>query len=80
MVAKNGVAYSSHSPPLVQQPSGEDSSLHPPTEDHVDDTHSDFGPNAPFWETPIGQDIASFGTRLKFSEEVSPNEGEHRKY
>ena len=33
-------------------------------EGRVDDTaHADFGPNASFWETPVGQAIASFGTR-----------------
>ena len=31
-------------------------------EGHVDDTRPDFGPNAPFWETPIGQAITSFST------------------
>ena len=64
VVAESEVPYSSHSPPLVQQPSREDSSLHPPVEDHVDDTRLDFGPNAPFRETPIGQAIASFGTHV----------------
>ena len=58
VVVESGVPYSSHLPPLVQHPSQEDSSLHPPTEGHVDDTRPDFGPNASFWETPIGQAIA----------------------
>ena len=76
VVAESGVPYSSHLPPLVQQPSHEDSSLHPPAEYHVDDTHLEFGPNAPFWETPIGQAIASFGTHVS-----SPkSEEECRKY
>ena len=64
VVVESGVPYSSHSPPLVQQPSRKDSSFHPPLEGHLDDTRPDFGPNAPFWETPIGQAIASFGTRV----------------
>ena len=76
VVVESGVPYSSHSPPLVQQPSWEDSSFHFPLEGHVDDTRLDFGPNAPFWETPIGQAIASFGTCVS-----SPkSEEEHRKY
>ena len=55
VVVESGVPYSSHSPPLVQQPSQGNSSFHSPLEVHVDDTtHLDFGPNAPFWETPIG--------------------------
>ena len=76
VVVESGVPYSSHFPPLVQQPSHEDSSLHPPMEDYVDDTHPDFGRNAPFWDTPIGQSIASFGTRLNSPED----EEERRKY
>ena len=68
VVVESGVPYSSHSPPLVKQHSCEDSSLHPLAEDHVDDTHHEFGPNAPFWETPIGQAIASFGTHVSSPE------------
>ena len=38
-------------------------------EGHVDDTTRPyFAPNAPFWDTPVGQAIASFGTHLKSSE------------
>ena len=64
VVMESGVPYYSHLPPLVQQPSREDSSFHSPVEGHVDDTvRPDFGPNASFWETLVGQAIASFGTR-----------------
>ena len=81
MVVESGGPYPSHSPPLVQQPSWANTSFHSPTESHVDDTtRLDYGPNAPFWDTSIGQAIASFGTRLNFSEEVSPNEEEPRQY
>ena len=70
MVAESGVPYSSRSPPLVQQPSPENTLFHSPTEGHVDDTtRPDYGPNAPFWDTSIGQAIASFGTRLNSSED-----------
>ena len=68
VVVESGVPYSSHSPPLVQQTSREDSSFHPPLEGHVDDTHPEFGHNAPFWETPIGQAITSFDTRVSSPE------------
>ena len=65
VVVESGVPYSSHSPPLVQYPSQGDSSFHSPMEGHVDDTTCpDYGPNAPFWDTSIGQAIASFGTHL----------------
>ena len=81
VVTESGGPYPSHSPPLVQQPSRDNTSFHSPIEGHVDDTtHLDYGPNAPFWGTSIGQAISSFGTRLNFSEEVSPNEEECRQY
>ena len=77
MGAESGGPYSSHLPPLVQQPSHGNTSFHSPMKGHVDETnHLDFGPNAPFWDTSIGQAIASFGTRLNSSED----EEEHRKY
>ena len=70
VVAESGVPYSSHSPPLVQQPSQGNTSFHSPIEGHVDDTIGpDYGPNAPFWDTPVGQAIASFGTHLNSSED-----------
>ena len=71
------VPYSSHSPPLVQQPSRGNTLFHSPMEGYVDDTTClDFGPNSPFWDTPIGHAIASFGTCLNSSED----EEERRKY
>ena len=52
VVAKSGVPYSSHSPPLVQQPSRGNTSLHSPTKGHVDDT------------TRPAYDTTNFGTPL----------------
>ena len=54
VVVESGVPYSPHSPPLVQQLSQENSSFHPLVKGHVNDTGSNFGPNAPFWDTLIG--------------------------
>ena len=55
VVVESGVPYSSHSPPLVQQPSREDSSFHSPMEGHVDDVaRPNFGLDPAFWETPVG--------------------------
>ena len=63
MVAESRGPYPSHSPPLVQQLYWGNTSFHSPIEGHVDDTTCpDYGPNAPFWDTPVGQSIASFGT------------------
>ena len=47
----------------------------------VDDTtRPDYGPNAPFWDTSIGQAISSFGTHLNFFEEIYLDEEERRQY
>ena len=60
VVAESGEPYPSHSPPLVQQTSQGNTSFHSPTEGHVDDTTCpEYGLNAPFWDTSIGQSIAS---------------------
>ena len=76
VVVESGVPYYSHSPPPVQQPSQGNPSFHSSLEGHVDDTHPDFGPNVPIWETPIGQAIASFGTHVSSPE----SEEERRQY
>ena len=81
VVAESRDPYPSHGPPLAQQPSRGNISFHSPIEGHVDDiTHPDYGPNAPFWDTSMGQAIASLGTRPTSSKEISPNEEEHRQY
>ena len=77
VVADSGVPYSSHLPPLVQNPSRGNSSFHSPTEGHVDGTtRPNYGPNDPFWDTSIGQAITSFGTCLNSSKD----EEEPRQY
>ena len=49
VVAESGGPYPSHSPPLVQQPSQDNTLFHSPIEGHVDDTtRPDYGPTAPF--------------------------------
>ena len=81
MVAESGDQYTSHGPPLFPQPSRGNTSLHSSIEGHVDDINRpDYGPNAPFWDTSMGQAIASFGTRPTSSEEMSPNVEERRQY
>ena len=81
VVAESRDPYFLQGPPLVQQHCTGNISSHSPMEGHVDDTtRPDYGPNASFWDTSIAQAIASFGTRLKFSEEISPDEEESRQY
>ena len=77
VVAESGDQYPSHGPPFAQHPSRGNTSFHSPIEGRVDDTnHPDYGPNALFWDTSMGQAIASFGTHPTSSEEISPNEEE----
>ena len=70
VVAESGGPYYSHSPLLVQHASRGNTSFHYPIEFHVDETACPyFGANDPFWDTPVGQAIASFGTHLNSSED-----------
>ena len=71
VVVERGDQYPSHGPPLAQKHSRGNTSFHSPIEGLVDDTnHPDYGPNALFWDTSMGQAIASFGTRPTSSEEI----------
>ena len=48
--------------PLVQFPPVADAFMHSPLEGHVDSpTPPDYGSDAPFWRTSMGQDISEFG-------------------
>ena len=81
VVVESGDPYPSHGYPWVQKPSRGNISFHSPMEGHLDDTtRLDYGPNASFWDTSMGQAIASFGARPTSSEDISPNEEEHRQY
>ena len=81
VIAESRDPYPLHGPPLVQQPSRGNISFHSPMEGRVDDTtYPDYGPNAPFWDTSMGQAIDLFGTRPTSSEDISPNEEERRQY
>ena len=81
VVAESADPYPLHGTPLAQQPSRCNTSFHSPIEGYVDNTtHPDYGPNAQFWDTSMGQAIASFGTHPTSSEEISPNEEECRQY
>ena len=47
--------------PLVQLSPAADVSIHLPLEGHVNTLAPlDYGPDAPFWRTSMGQDIAEF--------------------
>ena len=52
---------STHASPLVQLPPTTDFFVHPSLEYHGDTfAPLDYGMDAPFWKTSIGQDIAEF--------------------
>ena len=55
--------------PLVQLPPAVDVFVHSPMEGHVDGPNeAEYGPDAPFWRTSMGQDIAQFGV-------IKPSQG-----
>ena len=71
--------FASYITPLVQQPLLGDTSFHGPVEGRVDSpVHPDYGPDAPFWGTSMGQTIASFGVHRPSPEHSSPSEEEYR--
>ena len=74
VVIESGDPYPSQGPPLVQKNSMGNILFHSPMEGHVDDTTCpDYGPNAPFWDTSMGQVVSLFGTRPTSSKDISLN-------
>ena len=79
LVVESEDQFASYVTPLVQQPPVGDTSFHGPVEGCVDGlVHPDYGPNAPFWGTSMGQAIASFGVRRPSLEHPSYSEEEYR--
>ena len=79
MVVESGDQLASYVTPLVQQPPMGDTSFHAPVEGHFNSPiHLDYGPDAPFWGTSMGQAIASFGVNRPSPEQSSPSEEEYR--
>ena len=82
-VAETRGPYSSHLPPLVQQPSRGNTLFHSPMEGHVDDTTClDYGPNAPFWDTSMDQallHLAPVQPLLKIFHQMKKNVDNTRK-
>ena len=47
---------------MVQQPPTTDTSFHSPMEGQIDGIdETEYGPDAPFWKTSMGQAISDFG-------------------
>ena len=57
-----------------------DTSFHPHMEGRTNNLVApEYGPNAPFWRTSMGQAISSFGVNITSPEQNSPGEEEYRK-
>ena len=80
LVAEGRDQFALYVTPLVQQPHVGDTSFHGPMEGRVDSlVCPDYGLDASFWRTSMGQAIASFGVRSRPPpEHSSPSEEEYR--
>ena len=66
--------------PVVQFPPVADASMHSPLEGHVDSpTPPDYGSDAPFWRTSMGQDISEFRVIRPSPGNPHLGEEEHRR-
>ena len=66
--------------PLVQQPPTTDTSFHSSMEGHIDSPlEIEYGPNAPFWRTSMGQALSEFGVTRPCFENPPPGEDEYRR-
>ena len=58
-VVESGEQFTSYINPLVQQSPTTDTSFHSPMEGRIDGLdETDYGPDAPFWRTSMGQAIS----------------------
>ena len=62
IVVESGDQFTSYTNPLAQQPPITDICFHPHVEGRTDSPiPPEYGPDALFWRTSMGQNIASFG-------------------
>ena len=79
-VVDSGEQFTAYVNPLVQQPPTADTSFHSPMEGHTDIlVETEYGPNAPFWRTYMGQYIFEFGVTIPSFENPPPSEDEYRR-
>ena len=80
IVVESGDQFNSYINTLVQKPPMADTSFHPHMEGRTDSpVPPDYGPDAPFWRTSMGQAIASFGVNRPSPKQSSQSEEEYRK-
>ena len=80
MVVESGDQFTSYVNPLVEQPPMAETSFHPPMEGRIDSPNEpQYGLDAPFWRTSMGQAIYSFGVNRTSSEQTSTGGEEYRK-
>ena len=71
--------FASYINPLVQQPRTTDTSFHSLMEGCINvPDETEYGPNAPFWRTSMGQSIAEFGVNRPSFQNPPPGEDEYR--
>ena len=79
IVVESGDQFTSYINSLVQQPPMADASFHPHMEGRTDNPIPlEYGPDAPFWRTSMGQAITSFGVNRPSPKKSSPSEEEYR--
>ena len=62
LVVESREQFTAYVNPLVQQPPTADTSFHSPMEGRTDSpVETEYGPNAPFWRTSMGNPFPSFG-------------------
>ena len=79
-VVESGEQFTAYVNPLVQQSPTTDTSFHSPMEGHTDSpVETEYGPNAPFWRTSMGQAIFEFGVIRPYFENPPLNEDAYRR-
>ena len=79
LVVESGNQFTSYINPLAQQPPMADTSFHPHMEGRTDSPDApEYGPDALFWRTYMGQDISSFWVNRTSLEQNSLGEEEYR--
>ena len=79
IVVESGEQFTSYINPLVQQPPLANTSFHLHMEGCTNNPDApEYGSDAPFWRTSMGQAISSFGVNRTSPEQTSPGEEEYR--
>ena len=79
ILVESGDQFTSYYNPLAQHPPMANNSFHPHMEHRIDSPAApEYGPDAPFWRTSMGQDISSFGVNRTSPKQTCSDEEEYR--